>query len=612
VVSTLISSSTSISYRTGEDSNNKNTTGDEPYPGGDDNLTGGNFIIDSFFDVFVEIDQTGSSSNRTGQTELIAMTLSSTLVSGGKDKNSGTTLSVACIVETTFEPTRDNNADKLAMQANFTIGFTGSADSFIIDSFFDVSIVLPVNLQSAGTLPPFHDLEIFDLAVAVQGGFRTDNTNMADDLAFVAFGRLGVRAVNLSDPESPDIRIEGSFESEVTFLRFNATRWYPGDGDDNIVAIGSAPAGEIIRLEMESEIKITKNTNGDIDYDSFTRVKAYTERYNRSSGGLETTTVEININRSSSDWSKTKLAIVMGHGGNSGDWLPEVEDEVVVSFQEGDLERPTIAGSVWSGKDGPGSDDPKKGSEYNIKITKTSETSAGKEVEEYSIKLKVPQIRDSNDTGDDDDYQTSWTRIAVYMGVANRGNWTLPEVDDEIEVSIDSDRSFEFNLTVGRLVEENGKYNWTGMMLVGKYNASNKTGIWGSFLGNIVWDSETGSGIWTGHLGSGVWSDSIGAGVWGANISSAIWGSGLGDNIWGNRMGSGIWGESTGNGVWSSERGGDIWGSGTGDGIWGLMTGMGVWGSNIGGGIWGSLLGSGVWGGSTGGGIWGNQDSSGI
>lgn len=46
--------------------------------------------------------------------------------------------------------------------------------------------------------------------------------------------------------------------------------------------------------------------------------------------------------------------VSMGAGSDRGfDWLPEVNDEVLVAFEHGDIHRPYIIGNVWNGKDAP-------------------------------------------------------------------------------------------------------------------------------------------------------------------------------------------------------------------------------------------------------------------
>jgi phage protein D len=50
-----------------------------------------------------------------------------------------------------------------------------------------------------------------------------------------------------------------------------------------------------------------------------------------------------------SDWARV---VTLGAGNERGiDWLPEVGDEVVVAFENGDIHRPYIIGSVWNGVD---------------------------------------------------------------------------------------------------------------------------------------------------------------------------------------------------------------------------------------------------------------------
>jgi phage protein D/phage baseplate assembly protein gpV len=52
-----------------------------------------------------------------------------------------------------------------------------------------------------------------------------------------------------------------------------------------------------------------------------------------------------------SDWARV---VAIGAGANRGfDNLPEVNDEVLVGFEHGDIHRPFIIGGVWNGKDAP-------------------------------------------------------------------------------------------------------------------------------------------------------------------------------------------------------------------------------------------------------------------
>jgi uncharacterized protein involved in type VI secretion and phage assembly len=52
-----------------------------------------------------------------------------------------------------------------------------------------------------------------------------------------------------------------------------------------------------------------------------------------------------------SHWARVVTA---GAGPNRGfDCLPEVNDEVLVGFEHGDIHRPYIIGNVWNGKDAP-------------------------------------------------------------------------------------------------------------------------------------------------------------------------------------------------------------------------------------------------------------------
>jgi phage protein D len=52
-----------------------------------------------------------------------------------------------------------------------------------------------------------------------------------------------------------------------------------------------------------------------------------------------------------STWARV---VSMGAGSDRGfDWLPEVDDEVLVAFEHGDIHRPYVIGNVWNGTDTP-------------------------------------------------------------------------------------------------------------------------------------------------------------------------------------------------------------------------------------------------------------------
>lgn len=52
-----------------------------------------------------------------------------------------------------------------------------------------------------------------------------------------------------------------------------------------------------------------------------------------------------------SDWAPVMMP---GAGANRGSlWLPEVNDEVLVAFEHGDMRRPVVIGGLWNGVDTP-------------------------------------------------------------------------------------------------------------------------------------------------------------------------------------------------------------------------------------------------------------------
>jgi uncharacterized protein involved in type VI secretion and phage assembly len=52
-----------------------------------------------------------------------------------------------------------------------------------------------------------------------------------------------------------------------------------------------------------------------------------------------------------SNWAR--IAVPMGGNGRGSYFLPEVNDEVLVAFEHGDVRSPYVVGALWNGKDAP-------------------------------------------------------------------------------------------------------------------------------------------------------------------------------------------------------------------------------------------------------------------
>jgi uncharacterized protein involved in type VI secretion and phage assembly len=73
-----------------------------------------------------------------------------------------------------------------------------------------------------------------------------------------------------------------------------------------------------------------------------------------------------------------RIAIVGGGSGRGVQFLPEVNDEVLIGFEMGDMHHPFILGGLWNGKDAP----PKK----------TGEVVNGGKVQERLIKSRTGHL----------------------------------------------------------------------------------------------------------------------------------------------------------------------------------------------------------------------------
>jgi phage protein D/phage baseplate assembly protein gpV len=88
------------------------------------------------------------------------------------------------------------------------------------------------------------------------------------------------------------------------------------------------------------------------------------------------------VDNDQSWWAR--IASPMAGSGRGFFFLPEVDDEVLVSFEHGDITRPYILGALWNGQDAP----PKKNSEV---VTSS-------QVNERLIKTRAGHIISLNDT----------------------------------------------------------------------------------------------------------------------------------------------------------------------------------------------------------------------
>ncbi len=68
-----------------------------------------------------------------------------------------------------------------------------------------------------------------------------------------------------------------------------------------------------------------------------------------------------------SNWAR--IASFMAGGSRGAFFLPEVEDEVLVAFEYGDVSRPYVIGSLWNGVDAPPTDN--GDGENNIRMIKS-------------------------------------------------------------------------------------------------------------------------------------------------------------------------------------------------------------------------------------------------
>lgn len=85
-----------------------------------------------------------------------------------------------------------------------------------------------------------------------------------------------------------------------------------------------------------------------------------------------------------SSWAR--IASPMAGNGRGFHFLPEIDDEVLVAFEHGDISRPYILGALWNGKDLPA-------------ISNSNAKGGGSAVNHRRIKTRYGHILDLEDTG---------------------------------------------------------------------------------------------------------------------------------------------------------------------------------------------------------------------
>jgi uncharacterized protein involved in type VI secretion and phage assembly len=74
---------------------------------------------------------------------------------------------------------------------------------------------------------------------------------------------------------------------------------------------------------------------------------------NQDSGGMARVKVKFPWLSDDNESTWARMAVPMGGNGRGTYFLPEVDDEVLVAFEHGDVRFPYVVGALWNGKDAP-------------------------------------------------------------------------------------------------------------------------------------------------------------------------------------------------------------------------------------------------------------------
>lgn len=139
-----------------------------------------------------------------------------------------------------------------------------------------------------------------------------------------------------------------------------------------------------------------------------------------------------NTDDHASDWAP--VASPMAGPGRGFFFLPEINDEVLVAFEHGDVRRPYVIGSLWNGKDKP--------------VEKNSEAVAGGKVNRRTLKTRIGHTLLLDDTDDKGEMNLT-TKYGHTL--------TLNDKDNKVEARTKDGHTITLDEKNNRIVVEDGK-----------------------------------------------------------------------------------------------------------------------------------------------------------
>ena len=298
-----------------------------------------NFTVDSFFDITYRVER--SNTTGTFQTEILSMDLSGSTGPGG-------TFNVDSFFDVSYRRRGGAIIEDVTLR---------SWNNFTVDSFFDVSY----RVRRSNTTGTFQtEILSMDLSgSAGPGGAITVDTSTT----YASRRRGGTVVEDITASASSSFVVDSFFDITYQVRRSNTT----GTFQTEMLSMdltGSAP----IPITIDSFFDITyRREEGDQLEESRVKVK-FPWLLDSGDDGESTGSLQV--------------AGIFGDPDFDTFFFPEVDDEILVSFQKGDLRHPVILGMLYNGEGDPDSAPP----DLNVTVTRTL-TEGGVVVRENGLHL---------------------------------------------------------------------------------------------------------------------------------------------------------------------------------------------------------------------------------